>query len=137
MTRISVGDELVARMISRVNEEKLNISACGQTYFNGDALVLGISPLVNGDGRLGMGADLPRGLLNKAVQLNCSTLIEGHARSPRNTAIMRDVVAVLSGTPFDQIADRTPTGEKNTFRLGFEPEDDDSDRLGEDRQEQN
>ncbi len=102
------------------------------SYFNPNDPVLGISQIVNGDGRLGMGAERPRRLPNKAFQLNCSTLIEGHTRYRRNTAIMRDVVAVLAGTPSDDIEDRTPTGEKNTFRLGPEPEEDDSDLLDDD-----
>lgn len=102
------------------------------SYFNPNDPVLGISQPVNGDGRLGMGAERPRRLPRNALQVICGTLIDGHSRYRRNTEIMRDVSAVLSGTPSDQIADSTPTGEKNTFCLGPPPEEDDSNPSRED-----
>ena len=97
------------------------------SYFNPGDPVLGIAEIIHGDGRLGMGAERPRRLPKNAFQVNCETLIDSHSGYRKNTAIMTDVAAVLAGTPSDQIAERTPTGEKNTFRLGPEPEEDDSD----------
>ena len=97
------------------------------SYFYRLDPVLGISAFLNHDGRLGLnGAERPSRLPKDAFQLDCTTLLDSHAGYRKNTKLMRDLAAVLNGRPSHQIGGRKPTGEKNTFRIGPEPEEDDS-----------
>jgi esterase/lipase superfamily enzyme len=100
------------------------------SYFNRHDPVLGASAFANADGRLGLnGADEPDLLPGNAFQADCSTLIEGHSDYRKNDEVMEDLVAVLEGNASDQIGGRTETGENNTFRIGPEPEQDDSEAV--------
>ena len=45
---------------------------------------------------------------------------------------MQDLVAVLNGKASDQFDGRSPEAEKNTFRIGPEPDEDDSNLLTDD-----
>ena len=97
------------------------------SYFNRHDPVLGASAFANVDGRLGLnGADQPDLLPGNAFQADCSTVIEGHSDYRKNADVMQDLAAVLDGNASDQIGGRTETGENNTFRIGPEPEQDDS-----------
>ena len=97
------------------------------SYFNRHDPVLGASAFANADGRLGLnGADEPDLLPENAFQVDCSTVIEGHSDYRKNADVMQDLVAVLSGSTSDHIDDRSLTGEKNTFRIGPEPEENES-----------
>lgn len=102
------------------------------SYFNRHDPVLGVSAFANVDGRLGMnGADEPDLLPDNAFQVDCSTVIEGHSDYRKNDEVMEDLVAVLKGDPSGGIDGRTQTTDKNTFRLGPEPESN-SESFGED-----
>lgn len=97
------------------------------SYFNRHDPVLGVSAIANVDGRLGLnGADQPDLLPDNAFQIDCSTVIEGHSDYRKSEEIMGDLTVVLNGDSSAQIAGRTQTHEKNTFRLGPEPQQDDS-----------
>jgi len=97
------------------------------SYFNRHDPVLGASAFANVDGRLGLnGADQPDLLPSNAFQADCSTVIEGHSDYRKNADVMQDLAAVLDGNASDQMGGRTETGENNTFRIGPEPEQDDS-----------
>lgn len=97
------------------------------SYFYSKDMVLGLSMIVNGDDRLGLhGAERPSRLQKNAFQVDCSTLLDSHSGYRKNAKIMRDLSVVLNGKPSDEIDGRRPTGDKNTFRLGPEPEDSDS-----------
>ena len=65
-------------------------------------------------------------LPKNAFQVDCSTVIDGHSDYRESDEIMEDLVAVLNGEASDQIDGRTRSHEKNTFRAGPEPEEDDS-----------
>lgn len=96
------------------------------SYFNPRDPVLGISQFVNRDGRLGLnGAERSRRLAKNAFQLNCSTIVKTHAGYRKEAKVMRDLAAVLNRKPSEQIRGRKPTGAKNTFRIGPDPEEDD------------
>jgi len=96
------------------------------SYFNRHDPVLGASAFANVDGRLGMnGADEPDLLPDNAFQVDCSTVVEGHSDYRKSTDVMHDLAAILKGDPSGQIPGRTPTHEKNTFRIGPEPEEND------------
>jgi len=96
------------------------------SYFSYKDPVLGISQVVNYDGRLGLnGAERPRRLPKDAFQIDCSTLIESHSEYRSTQDVMDDLVEVLRGTSSDEIEDRRRTGKKNTFAIG--PEEEDSD----------
>lgn len=95
------------------------------SYFNRKDQVLGASAFANADGRLGLnGADEAALLPDNAFQVDCSTVIEGHSDYRKNGDVMRDLVAVFKGDSSGQIPGRALTHEKNTFRIGPEPEDD-------------
>jgi hypothetical protein len=64
-------------------------------------------------------------LPDKAFQVDCSTLFEGHSDYRKSVEVMQDLAAVLRGTS-DPIPGRTGPIVKNTFRLGPEPEEDES-----------
>lgn len=53
-------------------------------------------------------------------------MIERHSDYRKNADVMQDLAAILRGDSSGQIPGRTPTHEKNTFRIGPEPEDSDS-----------
>ncbi|MBI2985581.1 MAG: alpha/beta hydrolase [Deltaproteobacteria bacterium] len=96
------------------------------SYFNRHDPVLGASAFANADGRLGLnGADEPDLLADNAFQVDCSTVIDGHSDYRKSTDVMGDLAAVLGGASSGQIPGRTPTHEKNTFRIGPEPEEKD------------
>ena len=95
------------------------------SYFNRKDPVLAVSAIINVDGRLGLnGADEPDLLPDNAFQADCGTAIEGHSDFRKNAHVMQDLAAVLKGDSSGQIPGRTPTHEKNTFRLGPEEEED-------------
>ena len=97
------------------------------SYFNRQDPVLGASAFANVDGRLGLnGADQADLLPENTFQVDCSTLFKGHSDYRKSTDVMQDLVAVLDGNASDQIGGRTETGENNAFRIGPEPEQDDS-----------
>jgi esterase/lipase superfamily enzyme len=94
------------------------------TYFSDNDRVLGISRVVHHDGRLGLtGAERPGRLPRNAFQIDCSTLIETHSAYRDTPDVMADLVQVLEGTPAQEIAERQPTGDKNTFAIGPEEEE--------------
>ena len=94
------------------------------SYFSYKDPILSISQVVNRDGRLGLaGAERPSRLPRNAFQIDCSTLIESHSAYRDTTDVMEDLVEVLSGTSSDEIEDRRPTGDKNTFAIGPEEYD--------------
>jgi len=97
------------------------------SYFNRQDPVLGASALfAHADGRLGLnGAERPERLPGNAFQIDCTTVIDGHSDYRKSGEIMGDLAAVLKGDASGGIEDRTPTTDKNTFRLGPEPEEDD------------
>ncbi len=97
------------------------------SYFNRHDPVLGASAFANADGRLGLnGADQPDLLPDNGFQVDCSTLIEGHSDYRKNDEVMEDLAAVFKGDPSGGIDGRTQTADKNTFRLGPEPEESES-----------
>jgi esterase/lipase superfamily enzyme len=94
------------------------------SYFSYKDPILGISQVVNRDGRLGLaGAERPSRLPRNAFQIDCSTLIESHSAYRDTTAVMEDLAEVLSGSSSNEIEDRRPTGDKNTFAIGPEEEE--------------
>jgi esterase/lipase superfamily enzyme len=94
------------------------------SYFSYKDPVLGISQVVNRDGRLGLaGAQRPKRLPGNAFQIDCSTLIESHSAYRDVPEVMADLAAVLSGISSTAIDDRRPTGDKNTFAIGPEEEE--------------
>jgi len=96
------------------------------SYFSYKDPILGSSEVVNRDGRLGLaGAERPSRLPRNAFQIDCSTLIESHSAYRDSTEVMEDLAEVLSGISSNEIEDRRPTGDKNTFAIG--PEEDDAD----------
>ena len=97
------------------------------SYFNTHDPVLGASAFANVDSRLGLnGADEPDLLPDNAFQVDCSTVIDGHSDYRKSTDVMGDLAAVLGGASSGQIPGRTGLIVKNTFRLGPEPEEDES-----------
>jgi esterase/lipase superfamily enzyme len=93
------------------------------SYFSYRDPVLGISQVVNRDGRLGLaGAQRPNRLPSNAFQIDCTTLIESHSGYRGSKDVMADLVEVLRGTDSNEIEDRRTTGDKNTFALGPEKE---------------
>jgi exoribonuclease R len=85
---------------------------------------LGISQVVNHDGRLGLaGAERPSRLPKTAFQIDCSTLIESHSAYRNTPDVMEDLVKVLDGTSSNEIEERRSTGDKNTFAIGPEEEE--------------
>ena len=93
------------------------------SYFSYRDPVLGISQVVNRDGRLGLaGAQRPNRLPRNAFQIDCTTLIESHSGYRGSKDVMADLVEVLRGTDSNEIEDRRTTGDKNTFALGPEKE---------------
>jgi hypothetical protein len=54
-------------------------------------------------------------------------LIESHSAYRDTTEVMGDLAEVLSGISSNEIEDRRPTGDKNTFAIGPEEEDIDED----------
>jgi len=98
------------------------------SYFSYKDPILGISEVVNRDGRLGLaGAERPSRLPRNAFQIDCSTLIESHSAYRDTTDVMEDLAEVLSGTSSNEIEDRRPTGDKNTFAIGPKEQDLDED----------
>lgn len=98
------------------------------SYFSYKDPILGISQVVNRDGRLGLaGVERPRRLPQNAFQIDCSTLIESHSDYRSTSDVMEDLVEVLLGTPANEIEERRATGAKNTFAIGPEEEDSDED----------
>ena len=96
------------------------------SYFSYKDPILSISQVVNRDGRLGLaGAERPSRLPRNAFQIDCSTLIESHSAYRDTADVMEDLAEVLSGISSNEIDDRRPTGDKNTFAIG--PEEDDAD----------
>jgi hypothetical protein len=94
------------------------------SYFSYKDPVLGISQVVNHDGRLGLGgAERPGRLPKNVFQIDCSTLIESHSAYRDTAEVMEDVVEVLDGTSANEIDGRRPTGDKNTFAIGPEEEE--------------
>ena len=94
------------------------------SYFSSKDPVLGISQVVNGDGRLGLGgAERPSRLPRNAFQIDCSTLIESHSAYRDTPEVMDDLVEVLDGTSANEIDGRRSTGDKNTFVIGPEEEE--------------
>ncbi len=101
------------------------------SYFNRKDPVLGVSAIINADGRLGMnGADEAALLPDNTFQVDCSTVIEGHSDYRKSVEVMQDLAAVLKGDPSGGIDGRTQTTDKNTFRLG--PESEENDSVGDD-----
>lgn len=95
------------------------------SYFSFKDPVLGISHVVNGDGRLGLGgAERPSRLPKNAFQVDCSTLIESHSAYRDTPEVMEDLAQVLDGISSNEIEERRPTGDKNTFAIGPEEEED-------------
>src|SRR5207247_1791906 len=91
--------------------------------------ILGISQVVNHDGRLGLaGAERPSRLPHNAFQIDCSTLIESHSAYRSTPDVMEDLVNVLRGISSNEIDERRATGDKNTFAIGPEEEEADEDR---------
>lgn len=96
------------------------------SYFNRDDPVLATSAIANADGRLGLnGADQPALLPDNALQVDCSTVVEGHSDYRKKIDIMQDMVLVLKGESSDQIPGRTQTIDRNTFHIGPQPEEED------------
>ena len=94
------------------------------SYFSSKDPVLGISQVVNHDGRLGLGgAERPNRLPKNAFQIDCSTLIESHSAYRDTPEVMEDLAEVLDGTSSGEIEGRRPTGDKNTFAIGPEEEE--------------
>lgn len=91
------------------------------SYFSYKDPILGISQVVNYDGRLGLaGAERPSRLPKNAFQIDCSTLIESHSAYRSTADVMEDLVEVLRGSSSNEIEDRRPTEDKNTFAIGPE-----------------
>ena len=83
------------------------------------------SLIANTDDRIGLnGAQRPRLLPKDAFQVNCQPVMDTHTGYRKEVRVMKDLVDVLNSKPSNQISDRKPTGAKNTFRIGPEPEDD-------------
>jgi esterase/lipase superfamily enzyme len=98
------------------------------SYFSYKDPILGISQVINHDGRLGLGgAERPRRLPKNAFQIDCSTLVESHSDYRSTSEVMDDLVEVLRGTPSNEIDDRRATGVKNTFAIGPEEDNDEDD----------
>ncbi len=98
------------------------------SYFSYRDPVLGISQVINHDGRLGLaGAQRPSRLPKNAFQIDCSTLIESHSAYRDTPEVMEDLAQVLDGTSSNEIEERRPTGDKNTFAIG--PEEEEFDEL--------
>jgi esterase/lipase superfamily enzyme len=98
------------------------------SYFSYKDPVLGISQVVNHDGRLGLaGAERPSRLPKNAFQIDCATLIESHSAYRDTPEVMEDLAQVLDGTSSNEIEERRPTGDKNTFAIGPEEEEDEPD----------
>jgi esterase/lipase superfamily enzyme len=94
------------------------------SYFSYKDPILGISQIVNHDGRLGLGgAERPSRLPSNAFQIDCSTLIESHSAYRSTPDVMEDLVEVLHGTFSDEVEERRTTGKKNTFAIGPEEEE--------------
>jgi esterase/lipase superfamily enzyme len=94
------------------------------SYFSYRDPVLGISQVINHDGRLGLaGAQRPSRLPKNAFQIDCSTLIESHSAYRDTPEVMEDLAQVLDGTSSNEIEERRPTGDKNTFAIGPEEEE--------------
>ena len=94
------------------------------SYFSYKDPTLSISQVVNRDGRLGLaGAERPNRLPNNAFQIDCSTLIESHSAYRSTPDVMEDLVNVLRGTSSNEIKKRRATGDKNTFAIGPEEEE--------------
>jgi len=94
------------------------------SYFSYKDPILGISQVVNHDGRLGLaGAERPSRLPNNAFQIDCSTLIESHSAYRSTPDVMEDLVNVLRGTASNEIDERRAAGVKNTFAIGPEEEE--------------
>ena len=94
------------------------------SYFSYKDPVLGISQVVNRDGRLGLaGAERPKRLSSNAFQVDCSTLIESHSAYRDTPDVMEDLAQVLRGSASSEIEDRRPTGDKHTFAIGPEEEE--------------
>jgi len=97
------------------------------SYFYRRDPVLGASVFVNHDGRLGLnGAERPSRLPKDAFQVDCSTVLDSHSGYRKSTEIMQDLAAVFKRTPSRQIDGRSRSYQKKTFRIGPEPEEDDS-----------
>ena len=80
--------------------------------------------MVNHDGRLGLaGAERPSRLPKNAFQIDCSTLIESHSAYRNTSDVMEDLVKVLDGTSSNEIEERRSAGDKNTFAIGPEEEE--------------
>jgi hypothetical protein len=95
------------------------------SYFSYKDPILGISQIVHGDGRLGLGgAERSARLPRNAFQIDCSTLVESHSAYRSTAGVMADLVEVLRGIDSIEIEDRRRTGEKNTFAIGPEEEPD-------------
>jgi esterase/lipase superfamily enzyme len=91
------------------------------SYFSYKDPILGISQVVNYDGRLGLaGVERPSRLPKNAFQIDCSTLIESHSAYRSTADVMEDLVEVLRGSSSNEIEDRRPTEDKNTFAIGPE-----------------
>ena len=89
---------------------------------------MGISQIVNHDGRLGLGgAERPSRLPSNAFQIDCSTLIESHSAYRSTPDVMEDLAEVLHGTSSNEVEERRATGEKNTFAIGPEEEEEEFD----------
>jgi esterase/lipase superfamily enzyme len=98
------------------------------SYFSYKDPILSISQVVNRDGRLGLaGAERPSRLPSNAFQIDCSTLIESHSAYRDTTDVMEDLAEVLAGSASNEIEDRRPTGDMNTFAIGPEEEEVDED----------
>ncbi len=68
-----------------------------------------------------------RRLPKNAFQTDCATLVESHSGYRGAAEVMDDIAEVLNGKPSDQIADRRPSDDKNTFAIGPEEEEEDDD----------
>jgi esterase/lipase superfamily enzyme len=94
------------------------------SYFSSEDPILGISQVINRDGRLGLGgAERPSRLPKNAFQVDCSTLIESHSAYRTTPDVMEDLVQVLDGTSSSEIEDRRATDDRNTFAIGPEEEE--------------
>ena len=94
------------------------------SYFYYKDYIMGISQVVNRDGRLGLaGAEPPSQLPRNAFQIDCSTLIESHSAYRDTPDVMEDLAEVLRGSSSNEIEGRRPTGDKNTFAIGPEEEE--------------
>src|SRR5919108_123889 len=88
------------------------------SYFSYKDPILGLSELINHDGRLGLsGAERPNRLPKNSFQIDCSTLVQSHSAYRDTPDVMNDLAEVLNGTPSNEIEDRRSTDEKNTFAI--------------------